>query len=96
TAPVDLWAAAEDTNVPYATNTEIIRNALRSPVQFHSVEKAAHYAFLKLCDPQMATALPKLWTRLCVDVPGFDRTAFHAQFNAEVVSFFNSRLVSDQ
>jgi predicted dienelactone hydrolase len=96
TAAIDLWAAAEDENVPYATNTEIIRNALRRPPQFHFVEKAGHYAFLKPCDPQMATALPKLWERLCVDAPGFDRTAFHAQFNAEVVSFFNSRLASDR
>jgi predicted dienelactone hydrolase len=96
TAPVDLWAAAEDKNVPYATNTDIIRIALRSPVQFHSVEKAGHYDFMKPCDPRMATALPKLWARLCVEVPGFDRTAFHVQFNAEVVSFFNSRLVSNQ
>ncbi|HXQ04733.1 MAG TPA: hypothetical protein VN831_08260, partial [Bradyrhizobium sp.] len=37
---------------------------------------AGHYAFLPPCSPQLAANLP----RFCTDPPGFDRTAFHRNF----------------
>jgi hypothetical protein len=30
--------------------------------------------------------------RLCTDPPGFDRTAFHRDFNASIASFFRENL----
>jgi hypothetical protein len=36
----------------------------------------------------MAKALPEL----CTDAPGFDRIAFHTDFNANVVAFFRDHL----
>jgi hypothetical protein len=31
-------------------------------------------------------------TRSCVDLPGFDRVAFHKEFNADVLAFFQKYL----
>jgi predicted dienelactone hydrolase len=53
---------------------------------------ANHFAFLPPCPPQLAAVVP----RICTDLPaGFDRAAFHRDFNASVVTFFRDRLASD-
>ncbi|MBA2398732.1 MAG: dienelactone hydrolase family protein [Bradyrhizobium sp.] len=53
---------------------------------------AGHFAFLPPCPPQLATAVP----RICTDVPvGFDRAAFHRDFNASVVKFLREHLVGN-
>jgi predicted dienelactone hydrolase len=53
---------------------------------------AGHFAFLPPCPPQLAAAVP----RICTDVPaGFDRAAFHREFNASVVGFFREHLGLD-
>jgi predicted dienelactone hydrolase len=90
--PVQLWAASEDRNVPYASNTETVRRSLPVPPDFHMVEGAGHFAFLPPCNPAMETALSKVWATVCVDPPGFDRAAFHREFNSEIVSFFRKQL----
>jgi predicted dienelactone hydrolase len=33
--------------------------------------------------------------RFCADPPGFDRTAFHQEFNASIASFFRETLTGD-
>jgi hypothetical protein len=50
-----------------------------------------HYRFLPPCSPQLAANLP----RPCSDPPGFDRTAFHRDFDASVVGFLREHLVGD-
>jgi predicted dienelactone hydrolase len=55
------------------------------------VVPAGHYAFLSPCTPEFAANLP----RFCTDPPGFDRTAFHREFNARIVSFFREHLGGD-
>ena len=53
------------------------------------VVPAGHFAFLAPCSPQLATAIP----RICTDNPvGFDRAAFHRDFNADVIGFFRAQL----
>jgi predicted dienelactone hydrolase len=52
---------------------------------------AGHFAFLPPCSPQFAANLP----RLCTDPPGFDRTAFHREFNASILGFFREKLASE-
>jgi predicted dienelactone hydrolase len=43
----------------------------------------------RLCSPELAAAI----LRICTDVPeGFDRAAFHSEFNAAVVQFFREQL----
>ena len=52
---------------------------------------AGHFAFLAPCSPQFAANLP----RFCTDPPGFDRTAFHRDFDASIVRFFREHLAGD-
>lgn len=48
---------------------------------------AGHFAFLAPCSPELAAAI----SRICTDNPaGFDRVAFHREFNASVAKFFRS------
>jgi len=88
--PVQLWAAANDRNVPYASNTAIIRAFLGNPPEYHDVPGAGHYSFLQPCPAQLA-ALP-IGAKICTDAPGFDRAAFHQEFNSSVVAFFLEHL----
>lgn len=85
TVPVQLWSGNSDTNVPYATNTLAVREGLRGSVEFHAVPGARHFSFLAPCPPFG----PPL---LCSDAEGFDRRAFHRDFNAQVSAFFQARL----
>jgi predicted dienelactone hydrolase len=67
-------------------NSALTANSLPD---IHTVP-AGHFAFLPPCSPQLATAVP----RICTDVPaGFDRAAFHRDFNASVIRFFREQLV---
>lgn len=85
TAPVQLWSGDADTNVPYETNARVVREGLGERVEFHSVPGASHFAFLSPCGPLG----PPL---LCRDGQGFDRRAFHRDFNAQVIRFFQAKL----
>ncbi len=68
-----------------------VADSLPGKPEIHVVP-AGHYAFLAPCSPQLATAIP----RICTDVPpGFDRTAFHRDFDASVVGFFREHLTRD-
>jgi predicted dienelactone hydrolase len=55
------------------------------------VEPAGHFAFLPPCSPEFAAKLP----RFCTDPPGFDRAAFHRDFDASIVGFFREHLAGD-
>lgn len=83
--PIQLWSADNDINVPYATNTKLVRDALGSRVEFHSVAGAGHFAFLTPCGLLAPPAL-------CSDPGQFDRKAFHAEMNASVIAFFEENL----
>jgi predicted dienelactone hydrolase len=87
-APVQLWAGEADTNVPLATNAGLVRSLLPRAPEFHLVPGAGHAAFLAPCGAA-ALLLPKM---VCADPKGFDRTAFHRQFNKSVVAFFDRSL----
>jgi len=81
TAPVQLWSGEADVNVPEATNTALVLKALGAGAEFHSVPRARHFSFLVPC------RLPGP-PFLCRDSDGFDREAFHADMNRQVVAFF--------
>jgi predicted dienelactone hydrolase len=53
------------------------------------VMPAGHFGFLPPCSAQFAANLP----RFCADPPGFDRAAFHRDFDASLVGFFRAQLV---
>lgn len=79
--PVQLWHGDKDDNVPYATNAKLIRDALGTKVDFHSVPDAAHFSFLVPCG--VLKILP-----ICSDPASFDRAAFHQTMNKDVAAFF--------
>lgn len=83
--PVQLWSADADVNVPYATNTRLVREALGEGAEFHSVAGAGHTSFLTPCGVLRAPAV-------CADPGQFDRKAFHANMNASVVAFFDKNV----
>jgi predicted dienelactone hydrolase len=84
-APVQLWSGPQDVNVPEASNAAVISRALGKRADVHSVPGAEHFSFLVPC----RLMRPPLF---CRDAEGFDRAAFHAAMNAQVVAFFRKNL----
>jgi predicted dienelactone hydrolase len=82
--PIQLWSAARDDRVPSEDVAEL-RRLLPVPPEYHSVQGAEHFAFLPPCSGALD---------ICRDAPGFDRAAFHGEFNRAVVDFFADRLSS--
>ncbi len=85
TIPVQLRAGAADQTVPYASNSGVVRRLLDGRVDFHEVPNAVHLSFLTPCGPDSPP-------QICQDNPGFDRAAFHSDFNRAVIAFFRTQL----
>ena len=83
--PIQLWSAEDDINVPYDTNTKLVREALGSWVEFHSVPGAGHFSFLSPCSFLAPSAI-------CSDKEQFDRKIFHIEMNDSVIAFFEKYL----
>jgi predicted dienelactone hydrolase len=86
--PIQLWRAADDRHQPNPWYEEAVRLALPQPTEYHVIARAGHYDFLPPCGPLLTARVPQL----CAHPQGFDRTAFHETFNAEVVRFFQTTL----
>jgi predicted dienelactone hydrolase len=86
--PVQLWRAADDQRQPHPYYEEAVRNLLPTAPEYHVVPGAGHFGFLPPCDERLAAIKPEI----CSDAAGFDRTAFHTEFNAEIVRFFQAHL----
>jgi predicted dienelactone hydrolase len=90
TAPVQLWKAADDQILPGDDYAEAVHQTLKRPHDYRVVPGAGHFDFLAPC----ATTPPADLAYLCASAPGFDRQAFHREFNAVVVRFFADQLVA--
>ncbi|EJL28462.1 putative dienelactone hydrolase [Caulobacter sp. AP07] len=88
TLPIQLWRAADDEILVDPFHASAVRAALPSTTDYHVVAKARHFDFLTPCDDYTRKNIPSL----CNSDPGFDRAAFHADFNAKVVGFFTKAL----
>lgn len=86
--PVQLWRAESDSLVPHPRYAEAVKLALPEAPDYYVVTNAGHYDFLVPCSNALASIAPSI----CSSAVGFDRPAFHASFNAAVVSFFNKTL----
>jgi predicted dienelactone hydrolase len=91
--PVQLWASETGgRGLPHIAVTPesvaAINRNLVTKHEYHVVPGAGHFAFL-LCGPSIK-AVPEF----CTDAPGFDRVAFHKQFNADVLGYFRTQLGS--
>ena len=91
--PVQLWASergteaqanSPDRGVMPESVAAVDRN-LSAAHEYHVVPNSRHLDFL-ICPPALAGE------PVCKDAPGFDRVAFHKQFNAGVLAFFRVRL----
>ena len=88
TVPVQLWQSERGGDGVLPHNVEIAEKSLPAPHEYHVVPNSAHFAFLTPCPPAAAKAHPDL----CKDAPGFDRVAFHKEFDAEVLAFLRRHL----
>lgn len=90
TAPVQLWKAADDEILPGDDYAEAVHRDLPRPHEYRVVAGARHFDFLTPCQtaPVGGTQV------LCESAPGFDRRAFHKDFNAQVTRFFTDQLVA--
>ena len=87
-APIQLWRGELDEIVPHPRHAQNVYDGLTTKPEYHVVPNAGHFAFLAPCTP----ALAKVAAEGCRDPAGFDRTAFHREFNSAVVAFFNAKL----
>lgn len=86
--PVLLWCSAlgGDGVVPEAVDALVPLLPVRP--DYRIVPNSSHFSFVVPCPPKLAEAVPIL----CTDPPGFDRRAFHVDFNAAAVTFFRTHL----
>ena len=91
--PVQLWGSERgtesqenppDRGVKPESVAAVDRN-LRATHEYHVVPNSRHLDFV-ICAPALANE------PFCKDAPGFDRVAFHKQFNADVLAFFRVQL----
>ena len=87
TAPVQLWRAENDELATHH-NTKAVREALPAAPEYHVIPNAGHFVVLAPCTEVQTRAAPKL----CKDAEGFDRIAFHKDFNAQIITFFDRHL----
>jgi predicted dienelactone hydrolase len=86
-APVQLWRADGDQLAPDEWNSKVVRDGLPVPPDEHVVRNAGHMVF---CPCNETLARVAAW--MCQDAPGFDRDAFHREFNQAVIAFFRKQL----
>lgn len=84
--PIQLWRAEADTILPHPDYAEAVQTLLPRKPDYRVVAGADHFDFLQACTP----ALKRVAPQICQGT--FDRTAFHASFNADVVAFFRKTL----
>jgi predicted dienelactone hydrolase len=87
--PVQLWASEHGGDGVLPHSVDIVDKNLTPKHEYHVVANAGHFSFLAPCPPALATEFP----RICADATGFDRVAFHRQFNADVLAFFRAQLM---
>ena len=88
TMPIQLWRAEDDLILPHPWYAENVRVSLARHPEYHVVPKAGHFDFLAPCTEKLAAFAPQI----CVSQDGFDRTAFHRRFNAQLIAFFERSL----
>ena len=87
--PVQLWASERGGDGVLPEDNEAIDENLPAKPDYRVVPRSGHFAFIVPCSAEAAKALPEI----CVDGEGFDRVAFHKEFNAAVVAFFRRHLI---
>jgi predicted dienelactone hydrolase len=87
-APVLLWSSALGGQGVEPSDVAAVASRLGRRAEYRPVPNSTHLSFLFHCTPEIA----KLDKEACTDPPGFDRTAFHRDFDAAIVAFFRKHL----
>lgn len=87
--PIQLWASERGGDGVLPEDNEAIDENLPAKPDYRVVPHSGHFAFIVPCSAEAAKALPEI----CVDAEGFDRVAFHKEFNAAVVAFLSKHLI---
>lgn len=87
-APVQLWASQRGGSGLLPHEVAALDANLPARHEYRVVSNAGHFAFVPPCPPALVKEEPEA----CVDAPGFDRVAFHRDFNAAVIAFFQQHL----
>lgn len=88
--PMQIWRSRHGGAGVDPKNSALTASHLPNTPEVHTVP-AGHFAFLPPCSAEFAEKLP----RFCTDPPGFDRIAFHREFDAGIVRFFREHLAGD-
>ena len=86
--PIQLWGSERGGDGVAPASVAEIAGWLPRKADFRVVAGSQHFSFLPPCPTALAQSAPDL----CSDQPGFDRAAFHADFNAQAVAFFKTTL----
>ena len=86
--PIQLWRPDSDEMFPHPRHAQHVYDGLPAKPEYHVVQNAGHFVFLAPCSPQLERVAPEI----CRDPAGFDRAAFHRDFNPAVVAFFRATL----
>jgi predicted dienelactone hydrolase len=89
TVPLQLWRAGNDEILPDPFYASAVRANLPRTPEWHVVPGAGHFDFLTPCNDQGRITA----AAICTSAPGFDRAAFHKDFDAKVVGFFRANLM---
>lgn len=88
-APIQLWSSALGGMGVTPAGVATIAQEIPVRPEFHRVPNSTHMSFIFPCTRAFAKTNPPL---VCTDPPGFDRSEFHKNFNAEVLKFFRKNL----
>jgi predicted dienelactone hydrolase len=86
TAPVQLWNGTIDRIEPYEKNAALLRSLLPRPPELHLIPGAGHFTFMSPCPSVLR------WAFFCTETGGFDRAAFHRDFNRSVIEFYQRNM----
>lgn len=87
-----LYRAQMDNLLRADTHVEPYLRCLPHVPEYRIVKGAGHYAFLAPCPEALIEEDPDI----CRDRPGFDRVAFHARLNAELIDYFDRTLGGEE
>ncbi len=91
--PLQYWASERGGDGVSPADAGLIVQNLPVKADFRVVANSGHFDFLPPCTPEFAALTAEDEPELCTDKTGFDRAAFHKQFNAEILTFFRKHLV---
>ena len=86
--PIQLWRSEQGGDGVTPDSVAAVADELPVKTTVRTVPNAGHFAFLPPCPQEVAQGAQEI----CTDPRGFDREAFHQEFNAQVLDFFRRSL----